>query len=72
MLLAKASVADETGLVYFVYSDGEIKPVHTDEFLTMRLGDPRMAPLVLLTRPDAERASLRVRGVEAGQPVQRN
>ena len=52
-------------------TDGPIKPTRVNAYLAMPVRELRDT-LALPSRGSAERASLQLRGIEAGQEIQRN
>ena len=70
-LIAACDRIAETGLVYLVDGAGEVKGVACDVYQAMTMAQLAGA-LVFALPADAQRASLRVRGIETGPAVQRN
>ena len=70
-LLAMCARIDETGLVYLVSAEGAIKPVRVEAYLAMTVRELQ-GTLAVATRGCAERAALRLRGIECGPVAQRN
>ena len=65
-LLALANHIDETGLVYLVLPDGQVKPTRVDAYLAMTTRE-LAGTLVQATRGCAERAAWKRRGIDAGR-----
>ena len=70
-LIAACDRIAETGLAYLVGRDGAIKPVACDVYQAMTMAQLAGA-LVFALPADAQRASLRARGIKTGPAVQRN
>ena len=70
-LIAACDRIAETGLVYLVDRNGEVREVACDVYQAMTMAQLAGA-LVFALPADAQRASLRVRGIETGPEVQRN
>ena len=69
-LLSLANHIDETGLVYIVTADGQVKPVSCDAYLAMTTRE-LAGTLVQATRGGAERAAWKRRGIETFE-IQKN
>jgi hypothetical protein len=69
-LLALADHIADTGLVYLVTADGQVKPTRVDDYLAMTARELR-GMLVQGTRGRAERAAWKRMGIEVCE-IQRN
>lgn len=70
--LAKFAEADATGLLYLVDVAGKITPIRREAYESLTDSDPRLGLHLYLVRPDAELASLRMRGLPTGLEVWTN
>lgn len=69
---AKVIASEETGLLYLVDNAGRITPIRSTTYEALPDRDPRLDQHLYLVRPDAVRASLKLRGLPTGPEVWTN